>query len=115
MELYDWNAIPEQKMNPLVTRQVIHTERMTIARLHLAKGAVVPMHSHENEQVSMIDRGELRFVVGGQEVFVRAGQSLRIPSNVPHMVEATEDCGVTDVFTPPRQDWISGDDAYLRK
>jgi quercetin dioxygenase-like cupin family protein len=115
MDLYNWSEIPEEKMNPLLSRQVIHTERMTIARLRISKGAVVPLHHHENEQISMVEKGSLRFELDGQEVIVPAGAALRIPPNVPHMVEAPEDCIVTDFFAPPRQDWISGDDSYLRK
>jgi hypothetical protein len=30
-------------------------------------------------------------------------------------VEALEDTLVMDVFSPPRADWIAGDDAYLRR
>jgi quercetin dioxygenase-like cupin family protein len=115
MNVYDWNAIPEEQLNPLVTRRAVHTDRMTIAKLRLSKGAIVPLHQHENEQVSMIDEGALRFEIGGRDVVVRTGESLVIPSNVPHLVEALEDSVATDVFTPSRQDWISGDDAYLRK
>jgi quercetin dioxygenase-like cupin family protein len=115
MDQYNWDAIPEEPMSPLLSRQVIHTENMTIARLRIKKGAVVPLHQHPNEQVSMMDAGALRFEVGGREVLVKAGEVLRIPPGVPHLAEAMEDSVATDLFTPPRQDWISGDDAYLRK
>jgi quercetin dioxygenase-like cupin family protein len=115
MSLYNWSAVPEEKMNPLFTRKVIHTERMTIARLRISKGALVPLHRHENEQVSMVETGSLRFELDGKEIVVGAGDSLVIPPNVPHMVEATDDCVVTDLFTPRREDWIAGDDGYLRK
>ena len=114
MDLYNWTAIPEEAMSPMLTRQAIHTEHMTIARLRIKKGAVVPMHQHPNEQVSMMETGCLRFDLDGKEVFVRAGETLRIPPNVPHSAEAMEDSVATDLFSPPRQDWISGDDAYLR-
>ena len=115
MDQYNWNAIPEEIMSPLLSRQVIHTEHMTIARLKIRKGALVPLHQHPNEQVSMIDAGVLRFEVGGREALAKAGDMVRIPSGVPHFVEALEDSVATDLFTPPRQDWITGDDAYLRK
>src|SRR5581483_4804528 len=114
MDHYNWSAVPVEKMSATVSRQVIHTGNMTVARLRLAKGAVVPMHQHENEQVSMMESGALRFEVGGREIVVRGGEVLRIPPNVPHMAEAVEDCIATDVFTPQREDWIRGDDAYLR-
>ncbi|HVW84930.1 MAG TPA: cupin domain-containing protein [Bryobacteraceae bacterium] len=115
MDQYNWESLPEERMNPTITRKVVHTERMTIARLRLAKGAIVPLHHHENEQVSIIEAGALRFEVDGQETVVRAGEALRIPSNAPHLVEALEDSVATDLFTPRREDWIRGDDAYLRR
>ena len=114
MNLYNWNTIPEEAMNPLMTRRVLHTPAMTVAKLQLRKGAVVPLHSHFNEQVSMVETGSLRFDMGGEQLILRAGDCLVIPPNLPHYVEALEDSAATDLFTPPRQDWISGDDSYLR-
>jgi quercetin dioxygenase-like cupin family protein len=115
MDQYNWSAVPEEEMSPLLSRQAIHTEHMTIARLRIKKGALVPLHQHANEQVSMIEEGSLRFELAGKEVIVRAGEVLRIPPHVPHLAEALEDCVATDLFSPRRQDWINGDDAYLRK
>jgi quercetin dioxygenase-like cupin family protein len=115
MDHYKWNSIPEEKMNSLLTRQVIHTGGLTVARLRIAKGAVVPMHQHHNEQLTMMDKGTLRFEISGKEIVVRAGEMLLIPPDAPHMVEALEDSIATDIFTPRREDWIRGDDAYLRK
>ena len=87
---------------------------MTVARIRLLKGAVVPMHHHVNEQISMIEYGRLRFVVAGEERILTAGEALAIPPNAPHLVEALEDSLATDLFAPVREDWIRGDDAYLR-
>ncbi|HVW07527.1 MAG TPA: cupin domain-containing protein [Bryobacteraceae bacterium] len=118
MDQYNWTIVPREELNEKTVRQVIHTERMTIARLLLKKGAVVGMHQHENEQVTMMKSGALRFVFGGaeagKEIIVRAGDVLRIPPHVPHMVEALEESMATDLFAPRREDWIRGDDAYLR-
>jgi quercetin dioxygenase-like cupin family protein len=110
----DWNRIGEEQMSPVLRRRVIHSQRITVAKLHLAKGATVPTHAHENEQVTMIERGCLRFVLAGEVVFVRGGEVLVIPPNVPHSAEAVEDTTATDLFSPPRADWMRGDDAYLR-
>jgi quercetin dioxygenase-like cupin family protein len=115
MTQYDWNSMPAEQLNPQITRRAVHTENLTIARLEIVKDAVVPEHSHVNEQVATVERGALRFHVGGHEVVLKAGQSLAIPSNVPHSVVALEDTTVTDVFSPRREDWLRGDDAYLRK
>lgn len=115
MQLYEWNRIEKEQVNPTFARQVIHGETMTVARIYLKKGGLVPEHSHHNEQISMIEHGALRFSLAGQELILKAGQVLRIPPNVPHSAEALEDSIAVDLFSPIREDWIRGDDAYLRK
>jgi quercetin dioxygenase-like cupin family protein len=115
MTHYDWNRLPAEELNPQITRRAIHTPALTIARLELRKGAVVPEHHHVHEQIATVERGALEFWFGDRMVELRNGQSVAIPSNVPHRVVALEDTIVVDVFSPSRQDWLSGDDAYLRK
>lgn len=115
MELHRWHAEPVERLSDGIGRQMLHTGRMTVARIHLAAGAVVPRHEHENEQVANVVEGRLRFVVGDEEIEVGAGESLAIPSGVPHEVVALEDALVIDVFSPVREDWVRGDDAYLRR
>lgn len=115
MQLYKWDTVDAEPLNPHLSRKVIHVQNLTIARMELRKGAVVPEHSHVNEQVSMVERGALRFVIGGREQIVRAGECLAIPPREPHVVEALEDSLAVDVFSPPREDWIRGDDSYLRR
>jgi quercetin dioxygenase-like cupin family protein len=115
MERYNWTAIPEEKMNPFLSRWVIHTGKMTVARLWLQKGAVVPLHQHVNQQVTMLRSGALRFEMGGESFVLNAGEVLVIPPDMPHRVEALEESMATDLFTPQREDWIRGDDAYLRR
>jgi quercetin dioxygenase-like cupin family protein len=111
---YNWNQIQEETLSPLLGRKMIHSRNLTVARIRLNKGAMVPLHSHANEQMSMIESGCLRFVVAGAEMTLRAGDVLVIPPDVPHLAEALEDSIAVDIFSPPRQDWISGNDAYLR-
>lgn len=115
MQLYDWNRLPVEQLNPLTTRRVIHSGQMTIARLELKKSAAVPEHAHVNEQICTVERGALELSINGRRQVVRAGESLVIPPNVPHAVVALEDSAAMDIFTPRREDWIAGDDAYLRR
>jgi quercetin dioxygenase-like cupin family protein len=107
--------MPTEHLNPLLDRQFVAGEKSMLARLILRAGCVVPLHSHENEQITYILEGALKFSVQGKEVIVRAGEILVIPAHVPHSAEALEDTVDLDVFCPPRADWISGTDAYLRK
>ena len=115
---YRWDAIEREELSPTIGRKLITGDRMMLAHVYLAKGAIVPRHSHENEQLTYILEGALRFWIGEdqtEEVIVRAGEVLHIPSNVPHKAEAIEDTLDVDVFSPPRQDWLDKTDAYLRK
>jgi quercetin dioxygenase-like cupin family protein len=115
MKLQAWEEVDNEQLNPHLGRKVIHGQNVTIARLELRKGGVVPEHSHMNEQVSMVQSGAIKFVSNGAEHIVRAGECLTIPPNVPHRVDVLEDSLVVDIFSPAREDWIRGDDAYLRR
>ena len=114
MKHYNWSLVEEEALNARISRKVIHTPNLTIARMRLQKHAVVPEHSHLNEQICTVESGALRFHIAGRDVTVRAGESLAIAANEPHSAEALEDTSVVDVFSPARQDWIDGNDAYLR-
>jgi quercetin dioxygenase-like cupin family protein len=110
-----FNTMPVEHLNPLIDRQFVHGEGGMLARIILRRGAIVPRHSHENEQITYVLEGALRFTMGdGRVITVRSGELLVIPSNMPHEAEALEDTVDLDVFTPPRADWIAGTDAYLR-
>jgi len=114
MTLYNWNEMAEEELNSLLGRRMISGRQITMARITLRKGCIVPTHSHENEQFSTTLTGALKFIVAGAEVIVRAGETLHIPPHTPHSAEAIEDTDALDVFSPVRRDWIDGDDAYLR-
>jgi len=81
----------------------------------LKKGVIVPEHSHLNEQLTYILEGALKFWIDGREIVVHAGEVLCIPPHMPHKAQAMEDTVDLDVFYPPRQDWLSKNDAYLRE
>jgi quercetin dioxygenase-like cupin family protein len=115
---YRWDDMAAEPLKDGLSRRLITSERMMIAHVYLKKGADVPRHSHENEQITYILEGALQFWLGEnetQELTVRAGEVLVIPSNLPHRALALEDTLDVDVFNPPRQDWLSGSDAYLRR
>jgi quercetin dioxygenase-like cupin family protein len=115
MKLHDLNSLPGEQMNELVFRQVVHSGQMTVSKLALKTGAVVPLHHHVNEQLSIVLRGRFRFEFPEATVEVCAGQIMEIAPNLPHRVEVLEDCDVIDMFAPPREDWKRGDDQYLRQ
>jgi quercetin dioxygenase-like cupin family protein len=115
-----WDDIPREVVTDDIARRLFTGERMMLAQVYLDKGAVVPWHSHENEQLTWIVSGVLRFLVGEEgspdvrDIIVSAGEVLFIPSNVPHRAEALEDTDDGDIFSPPRQDWLQGTDTYFK-
>ncbi len=115
MDVQRWDEAPAEQVSELVTRQAFHTETMTFARITLKRGAVVPMHTHENEQIATVLSGRMRFEVDGADHIVSAGESIAFLANVPHEAEALEDSVVYDAFSPPREDWKRGDDSYWQR
>ena len=113
-----WKDVPLEEVSPMLSRKLLTGQRMMLAQVFLKKGCIVPKHSHENEQLTYIISGALRFWIGEDQteiIDVRAGEVLTIPSHVPHKAEALEDTLDVDIFDPPRQDWLQKTDAYLRK
>jgi len=110
-----WHEVAVESLNPLIGRQMVVGTNVMVARVLLKKGAVVPMHSHHNEQVSYILEGALRFTIDNQTITVSAGEVLCIPPHMPHEAVALEDTVDLDIFNPPRQDWLNHEDVYLRE
>lgn len=114
---FRWNEIHKEHLSDEIDRRLVTGDQLMLAHVYLKKGALVPQHHHENEQMTYILEGSLHFYLGEdekEEVVVSAGEVLHIPSNLPHKAIALEDTLDVDVFTPPRQDWLDGTDDYLR-
>lgn len=116
-----WDDIPHETVTDDIGRRLFTGKRMMLAQVYLDKGAIVPWHSHENEQLTWVVTGALRFLIGNEgtddveDVLVAAGDVLYIPSNVPHRAEALEDTLDVDIFSPPREDWLKGTDTYFQE
>ena len=117
-KLYCWESMPKERLSDKIDRRMITGDRVMLTHIYLKKGCVVPQHQHHNEQITYVLEGALRFKLGAsgeQQVDVRAGEVLHIPSGLPHTAEALEDTLDVDIFDPPRQDWLDGTDLYLRQ
>ena len=114
---FRWSEIHKEHLSDEIDRRLVTGDQLMLAHVYLKKGALVPQHHHENEQMTYILEGSLHFYLGEdeeEEVVVSAGEVQHIPSNLPHKAIALEDTLDVDVFTPPRQDWLDGTDDYLR-
>lgn len=107
--IVSFSGLPIDRPMPLIDRQRIIGERMMVSRVLLHKGFRVERHRHENEQISIVLTGRVRFLLGepgspGQyEEELVAGQTIVLPSNVPHGAHALEDSLLLDLFSPPSE------------
>jgi unsaturated pyranuronate lyase len=110
VRLHRWDEIALEKITEMISRKIVSGEREMLAQIYLKRGALVPIHTHESEQMTYILQGALRFLVDGEEVIVREGEVLHIPSGLPHQAEALEDTLELDVFSPVRAEWVDAAD-----
>ena len=109
-----FEKVEKENLSAHISRQMLNGEDATLARIFIAKGGIVPRHSHRSEQFSLILSGALKFFFDDGETIVGAGEIILIPAHVPHKAEALEDTVDIDFFAPRREDWITKNDAYLR-
>jgi quercetin dioxygenase-like cupin family protein len=114
VRLHRWDEIALEKVTEMISRKLVTGEREMLAQIYMKKGALVPVHKHESEQLTYVLQGAMKFFVAGEEITVRDGEVLHIPSWVEHQAEALEDTFELDLFSPIRQDWLDHTDDYFQ-
>ena len=112
-QLHRWDEIALEKVTEMLSRKSVTGEREMLVQIYVKRGCMVPIHAHESEQMTYVLQGALRFLVGGEEITVRDGEVLHIPSGIEHQAEALEDTFELDLFSPIRQDWLDTADEAL--
>ena len=115
VRLHRWDEIALDKVTEMLSRKIVSGEREMLVQVYVKRGCLVPMHAHDSEQMTYVLQGALRFLIHGEEITVREGEVLHIPSWVEHQAEALDDCVEFDIFSPIRQDWLDKTDDYLRR
>ena len=114
VRLHRWDEIALEKVTEMLSRKIVTGDREMLAQVYLKRGCVVPMHAHESEQMTYVLQGALKFFIDGEEITVREGEVLHIPSRIPHQAEALDDTFSLDVFSPIRTDWLEHTDDYFQ-
>ncbi|AKQ47498.1 hypothetical protein TH63_04915 [Rufibacter radiotolerans] len=109
-----WEAVHTEELTDLLKRQVLFGEKTTLARFQGKDGAEVERHQHVNEENTWVLSGTLKYVFDDREVVVRTGEIILVPPDVPHSVILLEDTDFVTLFSPGREDWLQGQDQYLR-
>ena len=113
-----WDEVPAEEVTSMMTRRMVYGEKIMIAKMNFKDGFRVPLHHHENEQITEVISGTIRFWFGAdksQVMELNAGDTIVIPGNLPHEALMIGDVEEIDTFAPPRQDWIDKTDDYLRR
>jgi len=104
--LHRWDEIALEKVTEMLSRKIVSGEREMLVQVYVKRGCLVPLHAHESEQMVYVLQGALKFLIGGDEITVREGEVLHIPSGIDHQAEALEDTFELDFFSPIRREWL---------
>lgn len=105
----DWTTIPVERIGEGIERQMIWGERLMVCRLRIAPGIVTAEHSHPHEQITLVERGRVLFIIDGQSRTVSAGDVLHLPPHLRHgATMLDEEVVLIDIFTPVREDFLPG-------
>ena len=106
--VFRWAELDLDKVTEVISRKLISGDHQMLAQVYLKKGALVPRHSHESEQLTYVLEGMLKVRVAGESVVVSEGEVIRIPPGVLHQAEALTDTFELDLFSPVRGEWLEG-------
>ena len=103
----DLGSLAQLRVWDGVHGRTIEGEQLTFALVELEPHALVPAHSHPNEQVGVLLRGQMDWTIGGEHrLLEKPGEGWRILGGVEHEVRAgPEGAVVIEAFAPPRHDW----------
>jgi quercetin dioxygenase-like cupin family protein len=107
VRLHRWDEIALDKVTEMLSRKIVTGEREMLVQVYVKRGCLVPLHAHQSEQMTYVLQGALKFLVAGEEITVREGEVIHIPSGVEHQAEALEDTFELDIFSPIREEWLT--------
>ena len=105
----DWSTIPVEQTAEGIERQMLVGKNIMICRFRFAPFLVTPEHEHPHEQMTIVERGRVRFFIDGKERIASEGDILHFPPNCWHgatMME--EEVVLIDIFSPVREDFLNG-------
>ncbi len=114
---HQWEDFPLREISYLKGRpeaskllvRIMSSARMMVTQINAKKGALVPLHHHEAEQIILVLRGQIRGTTGKEAPqMIGPGGIWVVPSNMPHRVEYVEDTEAIEVVSPPRMDNFVG-------
>ena len=107
MDVTRHSEAPVMELGGGMTRRILaHNPQMMAVEVGFETGAAGSVHTHPHTQVSYVLSGRYRYSVGGEETELNPGDSVAVPSGVPHGVLCLEAGVLLDIFTPAREDFL---------
>jgi quercetin dioxygenase-like cupin family protein len=108
-------TIAEERVNDKITRKLVAGDKCMLVIWNMAAGAHAAAHRHPHEQIFWMLKGRMEFRLGDERRSCGPGDIAVIPGGVEHEAWFPEDTEVVDIFAPPREDFLSGEEpAYMR-
>ncbi len=103
----NWSNIPVEQVSDGIERQMLVGHQMMICRFRFKPFLVTPEHDHPHEQMTIVERGQVRFFIEGKEQIAKAGDVLHFPPQCWHgATMMDEEVVLIDFFTPVREDFL---------
>ena len=104
----NWATVPVEMLEEGIERQLVVGDDLMLCRLRFAPNVVTAAHDHPHEQITMVERGRVRFTIGREERVAQAGDVLHFPSGCWHgATMLDEEVVLIDIFTPVREDFLT--------
>ena len=113
-QAWNWATIPRGRLGDGIVRQMVYGETLMICRLTLAPGTITAAHDHVHEQMTIVEKGRVRFVLGSEEKVFGPGDVLLFPSGFWHgATMLDEEVVLVDIFSPIRREFLNAADAEV--
>ena len=103
-----YRDIPLIEIKSGVKSHIVSAEKITVSFVEGEPNASVPIHHHESEQITIVTDGACDFIADGKLYHLEEGDTIILPSNAEHGAYFLDKgCRLTEVFSPPRQDFVA--------
>ncbi len=93
-----------------VSRQFLGFDnQIMMVKVRFEKGSIGSAHQHFHTQATYCTKGKFEFTIGDEKKIVNAGDGVYIEPNIIHGALCIEEGILIDVFSPVREDFLSGD------
>ncbi len=105
MPFVELKDLPHLEIAKGIKAHAVTADTVTVLHVTIEEGALLPEHSHHNEQVVNVIEGELELTVEGKNYNLMPGNVMVLEPNIVHSGKCIKACKVVDVFHPVRKDF----------